>query len=212
MASHRRPPHPGLHRSATRVTVLSAAAAAALGATPVKAEPAAPADVARARVDLLYAEAEKATEDFNAATERTEALRRVVDAARDSVARGQERVNRMRDALGSVAGAQYRSGGIDPALALMLSEEPDTYLARAAALDRLSERQAAVLAELRLVQRGLAQERAEATRALAELERGRAAPAPHKPDVERKQAAARAQFNTQTGQARIKIRPGRRRI
>ncbi|MDT9684562.1 NlpC/P60 family protein [Streptomyces sp. TRM76323] len=199
MASHRRPPHPGLQRSATRVTVLSAAAAtaaAAFGATPVQAEPTDPAHTVRARVDRLYAEAEQATERFNAAGERTDRLRIAVDAARDGVARGQERVNRMRGVLGSVAGAQYRSGGIDPSLALMLSEEPDTYLDRAAALDRLSERQAATLARLRLVQRGLAQERAEATRALAELERSRAALARHKQEIERRLTAARTLLNS----------------
>ncbi|MFJ8694517.1 C40 family peptidase [Streptomyces roseolilacinus] len=199
MASHRRPPHPGLHRSAAKAGVLSAAAAtaaAAFGATPVKAEPAGPADAVRARVDRLYAEAEKATEDFNAADERTDELRVIVAAARDRVARGQERINRMRGTLGSVAGAQYRSGGIDPALALMLSEEPDAYLAKAAALDRLSERQATVVAELRLGQRRLAQERAEATRALAELERSRAVVVRYKQAVERKLAAARALLNS----------------
>ncbi|URM91665.1 NlpC/P60 family protein [Streptomyces sp. MRC013] len=199
MASHRRPPHPGPHRSAAKATLLSAAAAtaaAAFGATPVKAEPAAPADTVRARVDRLYAEAERAAEDFNAADERADALRRTAEAARDAVARGQERVNRMRGALGSVAGAQYRSGGIDPALALMLSEEPDTYLDNAAALERIGERQITLLSELRLAQRRLDQERAEAVRVLAELERGRAAAARHKSDVERKLAAARRLLNS----------------
>ncbi|MEU2180378.1 C40 family peptidase [Streptomyces thermolilacinus] len=208
MASHRRPSAPGLHRSAARATVLSAAAAtaaAALGATPVKAEPAGPADTVRARVDRLYAEAEKATEEYNAADERTGELRRVAEAARDGVARGQERINRMRGALGSAAGVQYRSGGIDPALALMLSEKPDAYLDKAAVLDRLGERQAAALGELRLAQRRLAQERAEATRALAELERSRDAVARHKRTVERKLAAARALLNSLTSEERTAL-------
>ncbi|CAL9394311.1 NlpC/P60 family protein [Streptomyces sp. enrichment culture] len=208
MASHRRPPTPGLHRSAARATVLSAAAAtaaAALGATPVQAEPAGPADTVRARVDRLYAEAEKATEEYNAAEERTGELRRAVEAVRDGVARGQERINRMRGALGSAAGAQYRSGGIDPALALMLSEKPDAYLDKAALLDRLGERQAAALGELRVTQRRLAQERAEATRALAELERSREAVARHKRTVERKLAAARALLNSLTSDERAAL-------
>ncbi|WP_175408755.1 C40 family peptidase [Streptomyces sp. TRM64462] len=198
MASHRRPSHPGLHRSA-KVTVLSAAAAtaaAAFGATPVAAEPADPADATRARVDRLYAEAEKATESFNEADEHADRLREQVDQAQDSVARGQERINRMRGALGSVAGAQYRSGGIDPALALMLSEDPDTYLEKAAVLDRISERQAGALSELRRAQRRLDQERSEATRTLAELERSRAAVARHKRVVEKKLADARALLNS----------------
>ncbi|WP_149179378.1 C40 family peptidase [Streptomyces sp. TRM49041] len=198
MASHRRPSHPGLNRSA-KVTVLSAAAAtaaAAFGATPVSADPAGPAETARAHVDRLYAEAEKATEGFNKADERTDRLREEVATAQDSVARGQERINRMRGALASVAGAQYRSGGIDPSLALLLSEDPDTYLDKAAALDRISERQAGALAELRRAQRRLNQERAEATRTLAELERSRAEVLRHKRAVEKKLAEARALLNS----------------
>ncbi|MFG3493709.1 NlpC/P60 family protein [Streptomyces sp. NPDC047928] len=197
MASHRRSSHPGLTHSA-KVTVLSAAAAtaaAAFGAAPVHAEPGDSLEATRAGVDRLYAEAEKATEAFNEADERADLLREQVSRAQDSVARGQERINRMRGALGSVAGAQYRSGGIDPALALMLSENPDTYLDKAAVLDRISERQADALADLQRAQRKLAQERAEATGALAELERSRAAVARHKRTVEKKLAEARALLN-----------------
>ncbi|MCP9946138.1 NlpC/P60 family protein [Streptomyces somaliensis] len=197
MASHRRPTHPGPHRgTATALLSAAAATAAAFGATPVKAEPAAPADTVRARVDRLHAEAERAAEEFNAADERADKLRRTVEAARDEVARGQERVNRVRGALGSIAGAQYRSGGIDPALALMLSEEPGTYLDKAAALERLGERQVGLLAELRLARRHLDQERAEATRLFAELERDRAAAARYEREVERKLAAARRLLNS----------------
>ncbi|MFV0130284.1 NlpC/P60 family protein [Streptomyces sp. HMX112] len=207
MASHRRSSSssfPGLTRGAT-VTVLSAAAAtaaAALGAAPAAADPAGPVEATRAQVDRLYAEAEKATEGFNKADERTDLLRRRVDRAQDSVARGQERINRMRGALGSVAGAQYRSGGMDPALALLLSEDPDTYLDKAAALDRISERQASALRELRQAQRRLSQERTEATRTLAELERSRAVVARHKRMVERKLAEARALLNALPAQER----------
>jgi cell wall-associated NlpC family hydrolase len=48
----------------------------------------------------------------------------------------------MRDALGSLAGAQYRSGGLDPSLALLFSDDPDDYLDKAAVLDRISSQQA----------------------------------------------------------------------
>ncbi|RST19441.1 hypothetical protein E2C00_16055 [Streptomyces sp. WAC05374] len=200
MASHRRSSSsssPGFSRSA-KVTVLSAAAAtaAALGAAPATADPGTTVEGTRAKVDRLYEEAEKATEAFNEADERTDALRERVDRVQDGVARGQERINRMRGALGLVAGAQYRSGGMDPALALLLSQDPDGYLDRAAALDRISDRQASALAELRRAQRGMAQQRAEATRMLAELERGRAAVALHKRTVERKLAEARALLNS----------------
>ncbi|AJF64776.1 NlpC/P60 family protein [Streptomyces vietnamensis] len=186
MASHRRP---------ARVTVLTAAAAAtaaaSLGAVPASADPGATPAATRATVDRLYEEAEKATEGYNRADEKANALRRTVSQAQDSLARGQERINRMRGVLGSVAGAQYRSGGIDPALALLLSSDPDSYLDRATALDRVTARQTAALGELRREQRSLSQKRSEARAALAELEQSRAEVARHKRTVERKLAEAR---------------------
>ncbi|MGW2561203.1 NlpC/P60 family protein [Streptomyces sp. NPDC001514] len=183
---------PGFHRGA-RAALLSAAAAttaAALGAAPAGAEPRDTPDTARSKVDRLYEEAERATEQYNKADERADRLREEVAAARDSAARGQEVINRKRGTLGSVAGAQYRSGGMDPALGLLLSENPDTYLEKAALLDRLSERQTTDLRELRRAQHTLVQQRAEATRKLAELERTRSAVARHKRTVEGKLAAA----------------------
>ncbi|MFE0645006.1 NlpC/P60 family protein [Streptomyces sp. NPDC058877] len=185
MASHRRP---------ARVTLLTAAAAtaaASLGAVPASADPGAGTAATRATIDRLFEEAEKATEGYNRADEKADELRRTVSRAQDGLARGQERINRMRGALGSVAGAQYRSGGMDPALALLLSSDPDSYLDRASALDRATVRQGAALGELQREQRRLGQKRSEARAALVELERSRAEVAKHKRTVERKLAEAR---------------------
>lgn len=220
MATHRRPSQSGLTQSA-RVTVLSAAAAtaaAALVAAPASADPhdtpsatsaaAAPASssatltATRARVDRLFEQAERATERFNKADERADRLREEVGQARDMAARGQERINRMRGALGAVAGAQYRAGGLDPALALLLSANPDSYLSRAAALDRIGARQVSALSELRAAQRKLAQQRAEASVTLVELERSRAAVARHKRTVEGRLAEARRLLNSLPTQER----------
>ncbi|GAA4081678.1 MULTISPECIES: NlpC/P60 family protein [Streptomyces] len=197
MASHRRPSQSGLTQSA-RVTVLSAAAAtaaAALAAPVASAAPHEPGPSGKAKVDRLFEEAEKATEQYDKADEHAKELRDEVRHAQDGIARGQEKINRMRGALGAIAGAQYRSGGIDPALALLLSSNPNTYLDQAAALDRLSERQAGALQDLQHEQRRLAQQRAEAGRKLSELERSRTEVARHKRTVESKLAEARRTLN-----------------
>ncbi|MER5253607.1 MULTISPECIES: NlpC/P60 family protein [unclassified Streptomyces] len=204
MGSHRRPALSGLDRS-TRVTVLSAAAAtaaAALAATPAGAAPQDTPATTKAKVDRLFAQAEKATEAYNKADERADTLREQVERAKDSVARGQERINTMRGALGSLAGAQYRSGGIDPSLALVLSSDPDGYLDKAAALDRISARQAGELTDLQQAQRSLAQERTEAGHKLSELEKSRTAVARHKRSVEHKLAKARKLLNSLPSQDR----------
>ncbi|KNB52737.1 NlpC/P60 family protein [Streptomyces caatingaensis] len=201
MASHRRPAHPGRNRT-VRVTVLSAAvatAAAALSAAPASARPGPAGDATgtvKEQIDRLYEQAERATEKFNAADERAGALRRKVEQAADRVARGQEKVNAMRTALGLVAAAQYRAGAVDPALRLLLSSDPEHYLDRASVLDRVTGRQAGQLHALLAAQRSLNQERLEAGRTLAELEDSRRAVERHKREVEGKLAAARRLLNS----------------
>ncbi|MBG0855974.1 C40 family peptidase [Streptomyces spinoverrucosus] len=205
MGSHRRLAPSGFDRGAcvARLTVgvLSAAAAAAAAVAAVPAQ-AAPADDTRAEVDRLYAEAEKATEAYNEADERADALHGQVGRAQDRIARQQESINSMRDALGSLAGAQYRSGGLDPSLALLFSENPDEYLDKAAVLDRISLHQAGQLRDLQEAMRELTQERAEAAEKLGELEKSRKAVASHKRTVEQKLAKARALLNALTDDER----------
>ncbi|MFF2505320.1 NlpC/P60 family protein [Streptomyces sp. NPDC058067] len=194
MGSHRRPAQSGRVPSAlSAFSTLSAvtATAAGLAAAPAGAAPQDRPSGTRAEVDRLFEQAEKATEAFNQAGEHADKLRDDLADLQDSVARGQERINTMRGALGSLAGAQYRSGGIDPSLALLLSSDPDNYLDKASVLDRLTTRQAGELTALQRAQRDLSQERAEAARKLVDLERTREAVARHKRTVEDKLARAR---------------------
>ncbi|MBT2448517.1 C40 family peptidase [Streptomyces sp. ISL-43] len=161
-----------------------------------------PSAGARAQVDRLFEEAEQATERFNQAGEKADKLRIEVGRVQDAVARGQDRINTMRGVLGAYAGAQYRAGGIDPAVELMLSDDPDDYLAKAAALDRLTGRQARQLDELHSEQHRLGQEREEATRKLAALDALRADVAKEKRAVTAKLAAARRLLNAMPTQER----------
>lgn len=178
-----------------QIVVLSAAVAAAtaLGTVPASAEPADPPDLAgaRASVDSHYARMERATEQYNAAKERADRLRRDTSRLQESVARGQERVNRTRGILAGYATAQYRTGGIDPSVQLLLSTDPDSYLDRAATLERLGEHRSGQLHALTEQLRALRQQRAEATAKLARLEAARAAVARHKREVRHKLTAAR---------------------
>ncbi|MEU9030144.1 NlpC/P60 family protein [Streptomyces sp. NPDC048383] len=200
MASHRRPGLRSLDRN-TKVTVFTAAAATAAVAmtgAPAGAAPGLPQEPpsgTRAQVDRLFEEAEQATEQFNEAGEKADRLRADIGRAQDAVARGQDRINTMRGVLGTFAGAQYRSGGLDPTVELMLSDDPNDYLDKAAVLNRLSGRQARQLGELREEQRRLGQQRQEASHKLAELDALRADVARHKRSVTAKLAAARRLLN-----------------
>ncbi|MGW6733438.1 NlpC/P60 family protein [Streptomyces sp. NPDC055013] len=195
MGSHRRLAPTGFDRGAGAALCVMSAAATALGVSPASA---APQDDTRAKVDRLYEEAEKATEAYNRSDERADKLRKQVTDAQDRIARQQEDINSKRDALGSLAGAQYRSGGLDPSLALLLSNDPADYLDKAARIARLSAHQAGELKELQDAMRELAQERSEATGKLVELDKSRKAVAAHKRTVERKLAQARRLLNSLT--------------
>ncbi|MCK1796313.1 NlpC/P60 family protein [Streptomyces sp. XM4193] len=201
MVSHRSSRHRASTPRGRGLTALSAAAATAatLGGGTAAARP---AEDPPAALDGLYADAERATEKYNAAAERVGGLQRQLSRAQDRAARGQAEVNRLRDSLGTVAGSQYRSAGFDPALALLLTDEPDAYLARAAALERVGHRAAGRLAELQRAQRVLRQHRQEGARALAELARHRTELADRRKDVRGRLATAQRMLNRMSAEER----------
>ncbi|MFF4869149.1 NlpC/P60 family protein [Streptomyces sp. NPDC003444] len=205
MASHRRPKQP----SRTRVTVLTVTAAAAVALTAQSGAQAAPAkpkiDEVKAKVDALHHEAEEATEQYNQADERRGKLQKEIGQLQDKVARGQQELNALRDKIGSVASAQYRSGGIDPALQLFLSGDPDTYLDKASAIDQLSAQQADVLTAIQAKQRTLSQQRAEATEKLGDLESVRKSLGDKKRKYQGKLAEAQKLLNTLTAAEKARI-------
>ncbi|MFF7180643.1 NlpC/P60 family protein [Streptomyces sp. NPDC008121] len=205
MASHRRPKQP----SRARVTVLTVTAAAAVAFTAQTGAQAAPKpkiDEVKSKVDDLHHEAEEATEQYNLAEERRGKLQKEIGALQDKVARGQQELNTLRDNIGSVASAQYRSGGIDPAVQLFLSSDPDTYLDKASAIDQLGAKQADVLQSIQAKQRTLAQQRAEATTKLADLEDVRKTLGEKKKKFQGKLAEAQKLLNTLTAAERAKMR------
>ncbi|MCZ0209926.1 NlpC/P60 family protein [Streptomyces achromogenes] len=205
MASHRRPKQP----SRTRVTVLTTAAAAAV-ALSANAANAAPSeklskDEVKAKVDKLYEQAEQATEKYNGAKEKQQKLQKEISTIQDNVARGQEELNKLRDGLGSMATAQYRSGGIDASVQLFLSSNPDDYLDKASTLDQLSSQQVDALKKIQDKQRELAQERAEATEKLKDLSATRTELGNKKKEVQAKLGEAQRLLNTLTAKEKQQL-------
>ncbi|WP_217145548.1 C40 family peptidase [Streptomyces sp. AC627_RSS907] len=205
MASHRRPKQ----SSRARVTVLTTAAAAAVVLSSQAAN-AAPSekpskDEVKAKVDKLYEEAEQATEKYNGAKEKQEKLQKEISTIQENVARGQEELNELRDGLGSMASAQYRSGGIDPSLQLFLSADPDDYLDKASTLDQLSGQQVEALKKIQEKQRDLAQQRSEATEKLKDLASTRTELGNKKKEVQGKLASAQKLLNTLTAQEKAAL-------
>jgi cell wall-associated NlpC family hydrolase len=200
VASHRRSKQP----SRARVTVLTATAAAAVALTSqgAQAAPKPSKEEVKAKVDKLYEQAEQATEKYDGAKEKQKKLEKQVADLQDKVARGQDELNTLRDNLGSVASAQYRSGGIDPSVQLFLSSDPDTYLDKASTLDQLSGQQVEALKKIQEKQRSLAQERKEAGQKLKDLADTRTELGKKKKQVQSKLTDAQKLLNTLTAEER----------
>ncbi|WP_055467456.1 C40 family peptidase [Streptomyces ardesiacus] len=205
MGTHRRPRRRatggGRARTAATITLAGAATATGLGGT-VHADPQPTAAQVRAKVDQLYQEAEAATEKYNGAKEKADAAERRLEKLRDEAARKEDRLNSAREALGSVAAAQYRSGGLDPALQLALSSDPDRYLDGAAFAERAGSRQKATVGHVREELRDIQQLRGAARIEVTSLKSRRAELKRHRETVTGKLAEARRLLSRLTVQER----------
>ncbi|MGN3959186.1 NlpC/P60 family protein [Streptomyces sp. WAC8370] len=205
MGTHRRPRRRatggGRARTAATITLAGAATATGLGGT-VHADPQPTAAQVRAKVDQLYQEAEAATEKYNGAKEKADAAERRLEKLRDEAARKEDRLNSAREALGSVAAAQYRSGGLDPALQLALSSDPDRYLDGAAFAERAGSRQKATVSHVREELRDIQQLRGAARIEVTSLKSRRAELKRHRETVTGKLAEARRLLSRLTVQKR----------
>ncbi|RAJ46959.1 NlpC/P60 family protein [Kitasatospora sp. SolWspMP-SS2h] len=170
MASHRRPKQP----SRARVTVLTGAAATVVALSAQAGAHAAPAqpskDEVKAQVDKLTGEMEQATEKYNGAKERADQLRQQAGQLQDQVARSQEQLTELASGLAEVAADEYRQGGVDPSMQLMLSADPDQYLTKASSFNQAAGTQSEILKALKDQQRRLDQQKQETSSILAELD------------------------------------------
>ncbi|WP_338675305.1 NlpC/P60 family protein [Streptomyces sp. SCSIO 30461] len=205
MASHRRPKQSSPRY--TGVLTATAAAAVALSTQAASADPLPDPNKkgVKAQVDRLYEQATQATEKYNGAKEKADALKKEVAGLQDAAARKQGELNELRDRIGTVAAGQYRSGGLDPALQLFLSEDPDTYLEKASALDRAGERQAAVLQQFQSQQRALQQQRREASEKLRDLDSVQKELGNRKTEIQGKLREAQRLLNTLSAKERARI-------
>ncbi|MBD9731390.1 C40 family peptidase [Streptomyces sp. H28] len=205
MASHRRPKQPT--RARTTVLTTAAAAVVALTAQSAQADPLPDPNKkgVKAEVDRLYEQATQATEKYNGAKEKHDKLQKQIDNLQDTVARGQDELNTLRDDLGSLATAQYRSGGVDPSVQLFLSSDPDSFLDKASVLDQLSSRQLSTLKKIQAKQRTLFQQREEASKKLADLGSTRKELTEKKEEIQGKLSQAQKLLNTLTAKERAKI-------
>ncbi|MFI0984048.1 C40 family peptidase [Streptomyces exfoliatus] len=185
MAAHRKPKQSPLGGQAVRTAAtlaLASAATTTLFEGSAQAEPRPTTAQVKAKVDRLYEEAEVATERYNGAKEKADEARASFDRLRDEAARRTQRLNTARDRLGAMAAAQYRSGGLDPAVRLALTSDPVEYLERAALAEKAGDRQAAAVSAVRRELGAIRQLRAESEGRLTSLRE-------HETELRRQKAA-----------------------
>ncbi|WUN31044.1 NlpC/P60 family protein [Kitasatospora sp. NBC_00315] len=207
MASHRRPRQP----SRARVSVLTAAAATTVALSAQMSAHAAPApkkEDVKAQVDQLNTEQEQAAERYNGAKERSEQLRKQADQLQDQVARGQDQMTHLQAGLAEVAGEQYRTGGIDPTVQLMLTSDPSSYLQQAASVQQATSSQTDALKSLQDQQRRLDQQKTEAAAVLASLDETTKDLNQSKADVNKKLQEATTLLNSLSAADRASITQG----
>ncbi|MFB7473361.1 NlpC/P60 family protein [Kitasatospora sp. NPDC056184] len=203
MGKRRKPSPPSRARLAVVTTAM--AGGVVLTAGPAQAEPAPTLAGVKEQVDQLNEEAEQSIERYNGFQEKQQKLQGDANRIQEKVARGQEAMNELRTQLGGIAAEQYRNGGIDPSVQLMLDSDPGGYLARAAAQNQVVDSQAALLRQALDEQRRLDQDRAEATATLARLDEAATALAGEKKAVQDKLAKAQALLNKLSAADRARI-------
>ncbi|WP_078875805.1 C40 family peptidase [Streptomyces sp. 769] len=88
-------------------------------------------DEVRKEIEGLYRTAERATEEYNAAEEQVQLQqKKIVELAR-TIDAAQQRLAALKRRAGALASAQYRTGGIPPEAKLVLSADPEVFLANA---------------------------------------------------------------------------------
>lgn len=197
----------GRTRRAVTLALAGAATATGFGGTGHAGPQLAPGQV-KAEADKLFQEAEAATEKYNGAKEKAESAGRRLHDLQDQAAREEDRLNSARAALGSVAAAQYRSGGLDPALQLVLSDDPDGYLDGAAFAERAGSRQNAAVGRVREQLREIERLRGAARLELTSLTSRQAELRRHKKTVTGKLDAARRLLSRLTSEQRTELTDG----
>ncbi|MER6360368.1 NlpC/P60 family protein [Kitasatospora sp. NPDC001527] len=203
MGKRRKPSPPSRARLAVVTTAM--AGGVVLTAGPAQAEPTPGLAAVKEQVDQLNEEAEQSIERYNGFQEKQRTLQGDANRIQEKVARGQEAMNELRTQLGGIAAEQYRNGGIDPSVQLMLDSDPGGYLARASAQNQVVDSQAALLRRALDEQRRLDQDRAEATATLAQLDGAGTALAAEKKAIQEKLAKAQALLNKLSAADRAKV-------
>ncbi|MEY9926615.1 cell wall-associated NlpC family hydrolase [Catenulispora sp. GP43] len=187
--------------AAAALTVAAAAgmvgtAAAAPAAGPGTGSADSDRTTVKAQIAALYRQADQLTQTFDAAQEQEARLSLAVERSQAGLQAMQTDYEHQRATLGAIAAGQYRAGGVDQRLALMLADHPDTFLGDQAMATRLSDEQGRKIAEVVEERREIIQLQRAAAGQISELNQTRDAAAQSRTEVTDQLRKAQSLLNT----------------
>lgn len=201
-ARHRRP----RAQKYTKIA-LGAAAAGTMVLVPsvAKADPQPTIAQVNDELNKLYQQAASADEAYNAAQDAQSKLQLQVDGINREITAEQASMAQTRTRLGALAAEQYRNGGIDPTLQLMMQANPSTMLAMSAMVDRVQADNADTLTLLARQKADLAVKAREAAGKMALLDQQTKAAEATKKQYDGDVAKAQALLNSLQAQQRAAL-------
>jgi cell wall-associated NlpC family hydrolase len=185
--------------TATRTAVtLATATVGSIALVPglAHADPTANLNDVQNKVKDLHEQAEQASEAYDKAAGDLATLQHKVDQIQARITAEQTQLGNAQSALGSLAAAQYRSGGVDNSLQLMLAASPDSYLQQATAMNEVADKSAGSMKSAQEIKRQLDQDKSEASTDLAQLQKTRDLMAHNMADVNAREKQAQDLLNT----------------
>jgi peptidoglycan hydrolase CwlO-like protein len=161
--------------SAVAVSIL-AFTAVALGSSSGMAAPQVDLREVEAQVRDLEMQAGAAHEEASRAADRLSAVRQKLDSVQGRLLSQRKELNQTQAVLEDLARSLYASGGIDPALGLLLAEDPVEFLAQASVMGQVASSQAGLIRQAQTGRLRLAQTEAEAADQEAPTDSGRRSP------------------------------------
>lgn len=162
------------------------------------ADPSANLNDVKNQVNNLHQQAEQASEAYDQAATNLAALQSKVNQIQARITAEQSQLTSAQSALGSLAAAQYRAGGVDDSLQLMLSAAPDSFLQQATAMTEASSHSAASMQTAEEIKRQLDQDKAQASADLQQVQKTRDEMAQNKAAIDAKEKQAQALLNSLT--------------
>ena len=167
---------------------LTALSGSMLTASPTHAEPSVHA--LQARVDALYRDAEEASERYNTARESLRHAQTRLTSLRADLDRQQDKVEQIREQVAAAVVSQYQGQALSSTAQVVLSKDPDAFLARITTVSEQNDVQAQMMAGFATQYKKLQLREQAAERELAQIAKTKKQLATEKAEIDKKAGEA----------------------